>query len=443
MTIYALASGSGISGVAVIRVSGDNVKRIIRLLTGKELPSPRVATLRKINNINTSELIDEGIIIGCPGPESYTGEDMAEFHVHGGKAVILAIQNQISKIENCRLAEPGEFTKLAFQNGKINLLKAESIADLISAETEIQRLQAVKIMQGKSSDKFNELREKLIKILSYVEAKIDFPDEDLPEDKIKQIRNNSSKVLYEIIKILNDQKVGEIVREGFKIAIVGPTNAGKSSLLNNLANREVAIVSEIAGTTRDVIETHLNIDGYPVVISDTAGIRESKDEIEKKGIKLSLKKAEKADLKLVVVDARNVDLRGFLNDLLKDNAILVVNKSDLLKEKLHSQITKFKHVLISLKKNSNIEKLISEIKNNLKDKFIFDEDILITRERHRQHLMQCSDHLKSFLQKNDKKDFDKAAEDLRLATRHLGMIVGKVDIEEILGRIFNDFCIGK
>ena len=443
MTIYALASGSGISGVAVIRVSGDNVKRVIRLLTGKELPSPRVATLRKINNINTSELIDEGIIIWFPGPESYTGEDMAEFHVHGGKAVILAIQNQISKIENCRLAEPGEFTKLAFQNGKINLLKAESIADLISAETEIQRLQAVKIMQGKSSDKFNELREKLIKILSYVEAKIDFPDEDLPEDKIKQIRNNSSKVLYEIIKILNDQKVGEIVREGFKIAIVGPTNAGKSSLLNNLANREVAIVSEIAGTTRDVIETHLNIDGYPVVISDTAGIRESKDEIEKKGIKLSLKKAEKADLKLVVVDARNIDLSGFLNDLLKDNAILVVNKSDLLKEKLHSQITKFKHVLISLKKNSNIEKLISEIKNNLKDKFIFDEDILITRERHRQHLMQCSDHLKSFLQKNDKKDFDKAAEDLRLATRHLGMIVGKVDVEEILGSIFNDFCIGK
>ena len=443
MTIYALASGSGISGVAVIRVSGDNVKRVIKLLTGKELPSPRVATLRKINNINTSELIDEGIIIWFPGPESYTGEDMAEFHVHGGKAVILAIQNQISRIENCRLAEPGEFTKLAFQNGKINLLKAESIADLISAETEIQRLQAVKIMQGKSSDKFNELREKLIKILSYVEAKIDFPDEDLPEDKIKQIKNNSSKVLYEITKILNDQKVGEIVREGFKIAIVGPTNAGKSSLLNNLANREVAIVSEIAGTTRDVIETHLNIDGYPVVISDTAGIRESKDEIEKKGIKLSLIKAEKADLKLVVVDARNIDLSGFLNDLLKDNAILVVNKSDLLNEKLHSEITKFKHVLISLKKNSNIEKLISEIKNNLKNKFIFDEDILITRERHRQHLMQCSDHLKRFLQKNDKKDFDKAAEDLRLATRHLGMIVGKVDVEEILGSIFNDFCIGK
>jgi small GTP-binding protein domain len=258
-----------------------------------------MATLRKINNINTSELIDEGIILWFPGPESYTGEDMAEIHVHGGKAVVLALQKEIVKIKNCRLAEPGEFTKLAFQNGKINLLKAESIADLISAETEIQRLQAIKIMEGKSSAKFNKLREKLLKVLSFMEAKIDFPEEDLPEENLKKIKNDCSEVLNEINKILNDQKVGEITREGFKIAIIGPTNAGKSSLINNLSNREVAIVSEIAGTTRDVVETHLNIDGYPVIMSDTAGIRDSKDEIEKKGIRLSLKKAEKADLKLV------------------------------------------------------------------------------------------------------------------------------------------------
>ena len=188
------------------------------------------------------------------------------------------------------------------------------------------------ILKGKSSEKFNELREKLLKILSFVEAKIDFPEEDLPEENLKKIKEDSSNVLNEIKKILNDQKVGEIIREGFKIAIVGPTNAGKSSLLNNLSNREVAIVSEIAGTTRDVVETHLNIDGYPVIISDTAGIRDSKDEIEKKGIRLSLKKAENADLKLVVVDAKNIDLSGYLNDLLKKDAILVINKSDLLKE---------------------------------------------------------------------------------------------------------------
>ncbi len=443
MTIYALSSGPGISGVAIIRISGPEAAKVIKALTGKEIPKPRMATLTKINNINTSELIDEGIIIWFPGPESYTGEDMVEIHIHGSKAVILALQNEIAKVKNCRLAAPGEFTKLAFQNGKINLLKAESIADLISAETEIQRLQAVKIMKGKSSEKFNLLREKLLKLLSFIEAKIDFPEEDLPDENIKKIKKDSTDILNEIKKILDDQKVGEIIREGFKIAIVGPTNAGKSSLLNNLSNREVAIVSEIAGTTRDVIETHLNLDGYPVIISDTAGMRESKDEIEKKGIKLSLDRAENADLKLVVVDAKSIDLSTFSNDLLKNNAILVINKSDLLKNELDPEVIKLDHVLISLKENYNIDKLILKIKNILKNKFISEEDTLITRERHRQHLVQCGDHLKNFLDKNDKKNFDKAAEDLRLATRHLGMIVGKVDVEEILGSIFNDFCIGK
>ena len=443
MTIYALSTGPGVSGVAIIRVSGQDTSKVIKSLTGGHLPKARVATLRRIMNIDSSELIDEGLILWFPGPQSYTGEDMAEIHIHGGKAVILAIQNEIAKMENCRLAEPGEFTKLAFQNGKINLLKAESIADLISAETEIQRLQAIKIMQGKSSDKFNEIREKLLKLLSFVEAKIDFPDEDLPQENLKRIKKDSLDVINEIDKILNDQKVGEIIREGFKIAIVGPTNAGKSSLLNNLSNREVAIVSEIAGTTRDVVETHLNIDGYPVIISDTAGIRDSKDEIEKKGVKLAFKRAENADLKLVVVDAKSIDISPFLNDLLKGNAILVVNKLDLIKNKLDSDVSKFDHVLISLKENLNIDKLISKIKNNLKKRFISEEDILITRERHRQNLVQCTEHLKIFLNKNDEKDFDKAAEDLRLAIRHLGMIVGKVDVEEILGSIFNDFCIGK
>jgi tRNA modification GTPase len=443
MTIYALSSGPGLSGIAVIRVSGKDTSRVIKLITGRDLPSPRVATLRKINKINTSELIDEGIILWFPGPESYTGEDMAEMQVHGSKAVINALHSSISKIKNCRLAEPGEFTKLAFQNGKINLLKAESIADLISAETEIQRQQAIKIMNGKSADQFNFLREKLLKILSHVEAKIDFPDEDLPNDILKEIKKSSDEVLKNIEKILNDQKVGERIREGFKIAILGPTNAGKSSLLNYLSNRDVAIVSEIAGTTRDVIETHLNIDGYPVIVSDTAGIRESKNEIEKKGIKLSLSRAEEADLKLVVIDAKNLDFTDVLKGLLDENGILVINKSDLLDGDIDSEIKKLNHVLISIKENLNIDELILKIKNNLKNKFITTDDILITRERHRQHLKQCLEHLKNFNKKNEVKEFDKAAEDLRLATRHLGMIVGKVDVEEILGSIFNDFCIGK
>ncbi len=443
MTIYALSSGPGVSGIAVIRISGPETRNVISKLTSGDLPKPRVATLKKISKIGNNELIDEGIIIWFPAPQSYTGEDMAEFHVHGSRAVIEAIQKSISKIENCRLAEPGEFTKIAFQNGKINMLKAESISDLISSETEIQRQQAIKIMFGKSSDKFNSLREKLLKILSNVEAKIDFPEDDLPEDIVKKIKKDSEEIKKEIEKILNDQKVGERIREGFKIAILGPTNAGKSSLLNYLSKRDVAIVSEIAGTTRDVIEAHLNLDGYPVIISDTAGIRDSKDEIEKKGIKLALKRAEDADLNIIVIEPKSTDFTRFLNDLANDKALIVVNKSELGVSNVDDQIKQYNPIYLSIKEEKNLDTLIDSIKENLKNKFIKSEDILITRERHRQNLEQCVFHLNNFQGKNSKEDFDKAAEDLRLATRHLGMIVGKVDVEEILGSIFRDFCIGK
>ena len=338
MTIYALSSGSGISGIAVIRISGKETSEVIKKLTQEKLPAPRVATLRKFNKNGQKEVIDEGVLLWFPAPNSYTGEDLAEFHVHGSRAVINAMHNAISKIKDCRLAEPGEFTKKAFQNGRINLLKAESIADLISSETEMQRKQAVKIMSGKSSDQFNSWREKLLKILSHIEAKIDFPDEDLPKNILSNIHKTSKQIENEIKKTLNDQRVGERIREGFKIAIVGPPNSGKSSLLNYLSKRDAAIVSEIAGTTRDVIETHLNLDGYPVIISDTAGIRNSKNEIEKKGIKIALKRADDADLRLVIVSAKNVDFTSVLKKLLTKNAILVVNKSDLIKGKLNSKL---------------------------------------------------------------------------------------------------------
>ena len=443
MTIYALSSGPGLSGIAVIRISGSQVKEIVKLTTNGNLPKPRQATLKKFTKINKSELIDEGILIWFPGPESYTGEDMAEIHVHGSIAVVRAILEELSKINNCRLAEPGEFTKIAFQNGKINLLKAESISDLISAETEIQRQQAINMMSGRSSDKFNSLREKLLKILSNVEAKIDFPEDDLPEDVIKNIKIDSQKIRKEIEAILNDQKVGERIREGFKIAIVGPANAGKSSLLNYLSNRDVAIVSEIAGTTRDVIEAHLNVDGYPVVISDTAGIRKSKDEIEKKGIKLALKRAEDADLNIIVIEPKSVDFTGFLNDLVSEKSIIVINKIDLGYKNVNQKIEKFNPIFLSIKNETNLDELINRIKDKLKNKFVSSNETLITRERHRQSLEACVQNLKNFEEKNSQEDFDKAAEDLRLATRHLGMIVGNVDVEEILGSIFNDFCIGK
>ena len=443
MTIYALSTGPGIAGIAIIRVSGKNTADVIKKITGNKLPNPREATRRKFNYINTNELIDEGVLLWFPAPNSYTGEDLAEFHVHGSRAVITALHKTIAQIENCRLAEPGEFTKRAFQNGKISLLKAESIADLISSETEIQRKQALKIMSGKSSNQFNSWRAKLLKILSHVEAKIDFPDENLPKDILIDIQKTSDQVSFEIQKTLNDQKVGEKIREGFKIAIIGPTNAGKSSLLNYLSKRDVAIVSETAGTTRDVIETHLNLDGYPVIVSDTAGIRDSKDEIEQKGVKLALNRADDADLKLVIIDGNSNDLNKTLKDFVDENAILVVNKSDLLNGNLNEKFKKHEYVLISIKNNYNLDQLISKIKNKLKNKFISNEDILITRERHRQHLEHCIAYLKRFKNKKGSKEFDKAAEDLRLATRQLGMIVGKVDVEELLDSIFNDFCIGK
>ena len=443
MTIYALSSGPGLSGIAVIRLSGPNSKVAIEKLTKEKAPKPRHASVKKIYKLNNDELIDEGIILWFPGPNSYTGEDMAEFHIHGSQASINALQSELSKFDGCRLAEAGEFTKIAFQNGKINLLKAESIADLISAETEIQRQQAIKLMSGKSSDKFNELRKRVLKILSNVEAKIDFPEDDLPDDIIKNIKNEVEKIKIEINKILDDQKVGEIIREGFKIAIIGPTNAGKSSLLNYLSKRDVAIVSEIAGTTRDVIEAHLNLDGYPVVLSDTAGIRNSKDEIENKEIKLALKRAEDADLKLIILEPKSLDFKGFLKDLVDRDSIIVLNKIDQGTDNIVNEIQKFNPIPISIKKDLNLDKLIDKIKDNLKNKLINLENTLITRSRHRENLEQCLFHLKNFEKQKSKNDFDKGAEDLRLATRHLGMIVGKVDVEEILGSIFNDFCIGK
>ena len=443
MTIYALSTGPGVSGIAVIRISGKETKVAINKITGKSLPKPRMAVLRKFNKINDNQLIDEGILLWFPGPESYTGEDMAEFHVHGSRAVIKEIQNSLSQIPNLRLAEAGEFTKLAFQNGKINLLKAESVSDLISSETEIQRQQAIKVMSGKSAEKFNLLRERLLKILSKVEAKIDFPEDDLPENILLNIHSETKSIREDIQKILNDQKVGERIREGFKISIIGPTNAGKSSLLNYLSKRDVAIVSEIAGTTRDIIEAHLNLDGYPVVISDTAGIRDSKNEIEKKGIKLALKKSENADLNVIVIEPKSVDFKDFFNDNITKKSILVINKIDLGTDQINSEIKKYDPIYISIKEEKNLDVLINLIKENLKNKFVSSEDIFITRERHRINLEQCLESLKNFEEKKSLEDFDKAAEDLRLATRYLGIIVGKVDVEEILGSIFNDFCIGK
>ena len=443
MTIYALSSGPGASGVAVIRISGSKTQEIVSSLTSASLPKARVATLKKLVNPKNSELIDEGLVLFFKSPNSYTGEDMAELHVHGSKSVVQEILNVLEEFDDCRLAEPGEFTKIAFQNNKINLLKAESIGDLIAAETELQRKQALRIMSGDSSKRYNFWRDELIKILADVEARIDFPEEDIPDNLSENIKTKCLKIKNEMQGILDDNKTGEIIREGFKIAIIGPPNVGKSSLLNYLSRREVAIVSEKAGTTRDVIETHLDLEGIQVIISDTAGIRDTSDEIEKKGVKLAVSRAEDADLLIIMLDPKNLNFKGFLNEKIDGNSILVVNKSDLGIENLQKLDFKINPIIISIKENYNVDKVIEAIKYKLKKQFLKSSDILITRSRHRLHLKECCKHLEVFLEKKNNNEFDLAAEDLRLSIRHLGTIVGKVDVEEILGSIFENFCIGK
>jgi len=375
-----------------------------------------------------------------PSPNSFTGDDLAEYHVHGSNAVIAQFLKVLSQQSNCRLAEPGEFTKIAFQNNKIDLLEAESIGDLIHSETELQRQQAIKLVQGNASDYYNNLREKLVKSLAYIEAQIDFAEDDLPDNVLKEVQVSIKEVYEDIKKILNDNKIGEKIRDGFKVAIIGEVNAGKSSLLNLLSKREAAIVSEEEGTTRDVIETYLNIDGYPVILADTAGIREAKNEIEKKGISLALSKSKEADLNLIVIDNSLNTLNKKLESLINDKSIIVLNKSDIDNSKKYN----FKEaVMISVKKNKNIDELVKKIKIQLSTKFTLPNNILVTRERHRIKLNYCLKEINNFLKKDQKKDIEMAAEDLRLATRHLGGIVGKVDVEEILGSIFKDFCIGK
>ena len=443
MNIYALSSGRGPSGIAIVRISGKETLKICEKITKlKSIKSNEVNFCKFYNPKNDKVIDPEALLLWFPGPNSYTGEDLAELQIHGSNAVINALFKVLSEEENCRLAEPGEFTKLAFQNDKIDLLKAESIGDLIHSETELQREQAVKLVQGNASNYYNDLREKIIKSLAYIEAKIDFAEDDLPEKVLKEAHKSIKNIHSEISNIIEDNKIGEKIRDGFHVLITGEVNAGKSSLLNLLSKREVAIVSDEAGTTRDVIETYLNLDGYPVILSDTAGIRDVKNEVEKKGISLALGKSKESDLNIVVIDNSSKNINNKIKKMINKDTIVLLNKSDVQDKQNH----KFDvdTVLASVKNNKNIDKLINKIKEKLSKKFsLKNNSHLITRERHRIKLNECRKELDNFLKKDQSKDLELAAEDLRMATRHLGSIAGKVDVEEILGSIFKDFCIGK
>ena len=442
MNIYALSSGRGPSGIAIIRLSGKDTLNISELISKKKNLKNKSTIFCKFYNPSNNDLIDEGLLLLFPSPNSFTGDDLAEFHIHGSNAVISYFLKVLSEQDNCRLAEPGEFTKIAFQNNKIDLVEAESIGDLIHSETELQRQQAVKMVQGHASNYYNDLREKLIKSLAYIEAKIDFAEDDLPESVLKEVLKSIKEVRFNIKLILEDHKVGEKIRHGFVVSIVGEVNAGKSSLINLLSKREVAIVSDEKGTTRDVIEVHLNIDGYPVILADTAGIRDSKNKTEKKGITLAINKSKESDLNLIVIDnsSKNVDPK--IMNLINKDCIVVLNKSDINSIHKHN-FGETEVVLITVKKNQNLTQLTNKIKEKLSKKFIRSHNVLVTRERHRNKLTACLHEIDNFLKKDQNKDIEMAAEDLRLATRHLGAITGKVDVEEILDSIFKDFCIGK
>ena len=441
MNIYALSSGRGPSGIAIIRLSGKDTLKIAQLISKEKNIKSREVNLLKFYDPSTNNLIDEGLLLFFQSPNSYTGDDLAEFHIHGSNAVITLFLDVLSKQANCRMAEPGEFTKIAFQNNKIDLLEAESIGDLIHSETELQRQQALRFIQGNASNYYNSLRDKLIKSLAYIEAKIDFAEDDIPDAVLKDVHTAIEEIYKEIKKTLKDQRVGEKIREGFKVSIIGEVNAGKSSLLNLLSKRNAAIVSDEKGTTRDIIEVYLNLDGYPVILADTAGIRESENNIEKKGIELAINRSKESDLNLIIIDNSSMQVDKKILDLINQDSIVVLNKSDLSSD--NSREYKNNGILISVKNNKNIDKLIDLIKDKLSKKIIDTKNILVSRERHRNKLNLCLLELEKFLEKKQSKEIELAAEDLRMATRHLGAIIGKVDVEEILGSIFKDFCIGK
>ena len=446
MTIYALSTAPGVSGIAIIRLSGNNSVKIAQDIIHSPVDKPRMALL-KTRYDSKKEIIDEGIVIWYPKGQSYTGDDLVEFHVHGSKAVINKFLNELSLRSDCQLAEPGEFTKQAFLNNKINLYEAESIADLLNAETEGQRVQALRLKN--SSPLFMKWRERILDVMSKCEAAIDFSEEDLPPSILDGNDRKIKEVGDEIDTMLNDSKVGEIMREGFKIAIFGPPNSGKSSFLNLLAKRKAAIVSEIKGTTRDIIEVQLQIKNFPVILSDTAGIRTTKNKIEKIGINLALKQIKNSNLNILILDGTIKKISLEIRKLINEKTLVIINKQDKKSFIGRSVVKdlKQKNILavheVSTLTKFGYKNLIENLENILNALYENQSDTLISRTRHRTLLAKTSKHLKNYLKISQSKDIEKVAEELRIASNYLGEIVGFIGVEEVLGRIFQDFCVGK
>lgn len=443
-TIFALCSATGKSGVAVFRISGSSslvaIKQLIK--SNIEEMQPRIMYFRKIYSPKTKAQIDEAMIVYFKENSSFTGEESAEIHVHGSIAVIKLMHEALLGIPALRLAEPGEFARRAFLNGKFDLTAAEGLADLIEAETELQHKQAIRQLGGGLEKLYDNWRGQLLQLIALIEAYIDFPDEDIPDKVLKDANNLVKELTSQISSHLNDSNRGERLRSGLKLVILGKPNVGKSTLLNFLMKREVAIVSDIAGTTRDIIEGHLDISGYPVIIQDTAGIRaDSKDLIEQEGIKRAKKASENSDIKIIIYDAQNDNFSDdYFTSLIDENTIILANKIDLCSSKTPEQINGHKVLGVSIKDNINSTAIFQAIETIAQRIASPTEAPQITRARHRIQLEQALEYLSSFSFQND---LVLAAEDIRMAIRQISNITGKITVDEILGEIFSNFCIGK
>jgi tRNA modification GTPase len=439
-TIYAPATAPGRSGLAVIRLSGPAAGDSLRQLTDRSLPAPRKIVRRSINHPVTGELLDQGMVAWFPAPGSFTGEDGAELYLHGGRAVLAAVLSALAKLPNLKLAEPGEFTRRAFLNGRLDLTEVEGLADLVAAETEAQRRQAVRQLDGVLGQLYGSWSESLTAALARLEAAIDFPDEDLPANLIVSATEQVAPVAQAIAQHLADGHRGERLREGLSVAIMGPPNAGKSSLFNALAKREAAIVSPQEGTTRDVLEVALDLGGYPVLLADTAGLRPTRNEIEAEGVRRAERRAEDADLRIFVLDAERIaeQLQNILN-LKQDQDLVLANKMDLLDAR-PLPATAIPLLPISVRSGTGLNELIARIGEIAAQAMDSVGSPALTRARHRSAL---EDALVALSRSREARDPELLAEDLRLAVRAIGRITGRVDVEDLLDRIFSEFCIGK
>lgn len=434
-TIYALSTPPGKSGVAIVRVSGSHTRDALKAFGVATLPAPRVATLAALHGPDGA-LIDRALVMYFPSPHSFTGEDVAEFHVHGGRSVIRALLGALSTLPGLRLAEPGEFMRRAFLNGKLDLTAAEGLADLIDAETESQRRQALRLMQGDAAAFFEGLRAGILHALAYLEAYIDFPDEDIPPHVLGEIDKELNSLADSIAAQLAKAKLGSAIREGIRVAIIGPPNAGKSSLLNLLAQRDVAIVSPIAGTTRDTLEAHLDIHGYSVTFVDTAGIREHQDAIEAEGIRRSLREAEQADIRILLRDASMASTHDEFCRFEDERTLAVFNKCEQA-----SSPPAPPALAISVERGIGIDALMEALEHRL-ETFFPVEPVFVTRDRHREHLSNALMYIKKYLF-SSALPLELKCEELRSAAHEIGKITGRIAVDELLGHIFSSFCIGK